>query len=401
MIKNEPHASFVSTNTALYRDMRVRILRSVQNLIDTDFLHPSSNGPRADEIEKALGPYDPENNSREMSEEIEGVVLNGLSTGVALEALGDWGSALLWYRVGRYRWRRGPQSQPEDISAMVWKLGGPSMYQEDAGLCCVLAGDVQNANKILRWATGNRTLTEEEITNLVKEGNPQTLWQHIGFQISNLAWLGEWERILHLSEIGKRAVEKTRRGGYPKDFREPQLLIDIGRDLATYFTSPSEETFETAKKAVFLKNIPDRDPLTRINILPHLLALTRRYPELDPYPKSPTTRSGAETRLINYGSGASLEQKNFQQELDNILVEAQKKGKFYMSVSSIDLHDRVGGYPGKEHKMPICLQVMKKNMGEHDRLLSQWKPDNYLVVKYYTKRKEAIKQKKTWWQSLW
>ena len=118
------------------------------------------------------------------------------------------------------------------------------MYQEDAGICCALSGDVKNADKILKWAAENRNIPEEEISRLEKEASPQMLWQNIGFQMSSLTWLGEWERILYLSNIGKRAVEKTRRGGYPKDFREPQVLLDIGRALATYFTSPSDESFE-------------------------------------------------------------------------------------------------------------------------------------------------------------
>jgi hypothetical protein len=395
MILQEPHTSFVKTKTVLYRDMKSLILKSVQSLIDTDLLHPDTNGPRADEIEKALGPYDPEDYSREIPEKIRRVVSPGLSTGVALEALGDWDSALLWYRAGRYCWRLSPTWQYGDLSSRpLSKRIGVSMYQEGAGRCCALAGDVQNADKLLKWAAENRNIPEEDIPSLEKEANPQTLWQEIGFQISSLAWLGEWERILYLSEIGKRAVEKTRRGGYPKDFREPQLLIDIGRDLATYFTSPSDETFENAKRALYLKNIPDRDPNTRFNLLAHLLAFTRRYPELDPYPKYPPSKSGTGTTFFNLSSSSSLSGEDFQQELDRILSQAHEKGERYIEVNSIDLHHRVGGYPGYEHKMDLCHEVMKKNKKKHDTIYGEITPGDQLRVKYLTDRKA---KKNSWW----
>ena len=72
MILQEPHASFVKPTTVLYRNMKANvIMQSVQSLIDSDLLHPDTNGPRADEIEKALGPYDPEDYSREIPEIIQ------------------------------------------------------------------------------------------------------------------------------------------------------------------------------------------------------------------------------------------------------------------------------------------------------------------------------------------
>ena len=184
MILQEPHTSFVKTKTVLYRDMKSLILKSFQSLIDTDLLHPDTNGPRADEIEKALGPYDPEDYSREIPEEIRRVVSPGLSTGVALEALGDWDSALLWYRAGRYCWRLSPTWKSGDVSSRPWpKRFGLSMYQETAGICCALAGDIQNADKLLKWAAENRNIHEEIIPELEKERSPQLLWQNIGFQI--------------------------------------------------------------------------------------------------------------------------------------------------------------------------------------------------------------------------
>ena len=395
MIISKPHSSFVKPNTVLYRNMKARIIRNVQYLIDTDLLLPSTIGPKADEIEKTLGPYDPEDYSREIPEKIRRAVSPGLRTGVALEALGDWDSALLWYRVGRYCWRFSDNWKSVDLNSEPWyRRNQVSMYQEDAGICCALAGDVKNADKLLKWAAENRNIPKEEIPSLEKEASPQMLWQNIGFQMSSLTWLGEWERILYMSNIGKRAVEKTRRGGYPKDFREPQLLIDIGHILATYFPSPSDESFENAKNILFLKNIPDRDPNTRFNLLSHLLVFTRRYPELDPYPKYPPSESGTGTPFLHPSSSCSLKREDFQQELDNILSKALEKGERYIVVNSIDLHHRMGGYPGSDHKMDLCQEVMKANTKEADTVYGQPEPNDNLSIKYSADRNA---KKNIWW----
>jgi len=392
---SEPHAPFVKRNTVLYRDMKKAVIRNVQYLIDTDLLLPSTNGPRADEIEKVLGPYDPEDYSREIPEKIQRAVSPGLSTGVALEALGDWDSALLWYRIGRYCWRLSPTWKNGDLSSRPWsERFGVSGYQEFAGRCCALAGDAHNADKLLKWAAENRNIPDETLTRLDEEGETQTIWQEIGFQISDLTWLGEWKRILYLSEFGKRAIERTRRGGYPKDFREPQLLLDIGRTLATYFTSPSDDSFENAKKILFLKNIPDRDPNTRYNLLSHLLAFTRRYPELDPYPKYLPSESGTGTPFLHPSSSCSLKREDFQQELDNILSKALKKGEQYVVVNSIDMHHRMGGYPGYDHKMDLCHEVMKANTKKADTIYGQWEPNDDLSIRYSVDRNA---KKSIWW----
>ena len=58
------------------------------------------------------------------------------------------------------------------------------MYQEDAGRCCALAGDINNADKLLKWAAENRNIPDETLTRLDQEGETQILWKEIGFQIS-------------------------------------------------------------------------------------------------------------------------------------------------------------------------------------------------------------------------
>jgi len=63
--------------------------------------------------------------------------------------------------------------------------------------------------------------------------------------------------------------------------------------------------------------------------------------------------------------------QDFQRELDNIFATATKQGKTYVDVKAGDLHRRVGGYPRPNHRMPVCCEVMKRNMKPQDQVLQQ------------------------------
>jgi len=63
--------------------------------------------------------------------------------------------------------------------------------------------------------------------------------------------------------------------------------------------------------------------------------------------------------------------QDFQNELDRIFAAAQQQGKSRIHVKSGDLHRRVGGYPGHNHRMPVCCDVMKRNMRSGDRILQE------------------------------
>lgn len=60
---------------------------------------------------------------------------------------------------------------------------------------------------------------------------------------------------------------------------------------------------------------------------------------------------------------------DFKLRLDLIFSHAQQNGLTEVEVSSDDLHRRVGGYPGRDHRMPLCCQVMKQyfteKVGDH------------------------------------
>lgn len=49
----------------------------------------------------------------------------------------------------------------------------------------------------------------------------------------------------------------------------------------------------------------------------------------------------------------------FRNELYRMMFEATKAGKHSVEINAGELHRRVGGYPGKDHRMPACCEVMR------------------------------------------
>ena len=62
---------------------------------------------------------------------------------------------------------------------------------------------------------------------------------------------------------------------------------------------------------------------------------------------------------------------DFQKKLDEILKKSTEEEKSYVDIKSGDLHRMVGGYPGSDHRMPICCGVMRKNMRLDDKILDE------------------------------
>jgi hypothetical protein len=56
--------------------------------------------------------------------------------------------------------------------------------------------------------------------------------------------------------------------------------------------------------------------------------------------------------------------EDFKLRLYLIFSLAQQNGLLEVEVSSDDLHRRVGGYPGRDHRMPLCCQVMTQHFTE-------------------------------------
>jgi hypothetical protein len=50
---------------------------------------------------------------------------------------------------------------------------------------------------------------------------------------------------------------------------------------------------------------------------------------------------------------------DFRDELFRMIRDAQRAGNQYVEVEAGELHKRVGGYPGRDHRMPSCGGAMK------------------------------------------
>jgi hypothetical protein len=63
--------------------------------------------------------------------------------------------------------------------------------------------------------------------------------------------------------------------------------------------------------------------------------------------------------------------EDFSAALQTVFSEAERLGLSFIGLTSKALHQRVGGYPGKDHRMPICCDVMRDVMREADVIVSQ------------------------------
>ncbi len=82
----------------------------------------------------------------------------------------------------------------------------------------------------------------------------------------------------------------------------------------------------------------------------------------------------------------------FQAELDAIFNFAGEKRLAAIIVTAGDLHHLVGGYPGEDHRMPVCCNVMRHNMLGGDEILAA-PPSGAgasLTIKYQFPRKAEI-----------
>ena len=84
--------------------------------------------------------------------------------------------------------------------------------------------------------------------------------------------------------------------------------------------------------------------------------------------------------------------QDFEDALQEIFDLAQSKGENHVVVTSGDLHRRVGGYPGRNHRMPVCCGVMRRMMQRGDEIL--YEPPSgqgaTLTVRYNLPRRVRI-----------
>lgn len=60
----------------------------------------------------------------------------------------------------------------------------------------------------------------------------------------------------------------------------------------------------------------------------------------------------------------------FHSALRKMFLAATKKGAPYVDVQAGKLHRQVGGYPGRNHRMPACCGAMHAEMRSGDWVLT-------------------------------
>jgi len=80
---------------------------------------------------------------------------------------------------------------------------------------------------------------------------------------------------------------------------------------------------------------------------------------------------------------------DFQRALQDILDSAERDGKAYVEVVSGGLHRLVGGYPGSNHRMPVCCRIMRRMMQSGDEVVNE-PPKGAgatLIIRYHLPRR--------------
>ena len=63
--------------------------------------------------------------------------------------------------------------------------------------------------------------------------------------------------------------------------------------------------------------------------------------------------------------------EDFSAALNAVFAEAERLGLTFIGITAGALHRRVGGYPGEDHRMPVCCDVMRGAMRNDDSIVAQ------------------------------
>ena len=66
----------------------------------------------------------------------------------------------------------------------------------------------------------------------------------------------------------------------------------------------------------------------------------------------------------------SVSAQQFEGELFQVFASEEEAGRSFVDVTSGHLHRQTGGYPGANHRMPVCCEVMYRTMKAGDQVLS-------------------------------
>lgn len=83
--------------------------------------------------------------------------------------------------------------------------------------------------------------------------------------------------------------------------------------------------------------------------------------------------------------------EEFKMELHRMIYEAMQQGRETVDINSGELHRRVGDYPGRNHRMPMCCAVMREAMVPNYDAAIEEAPSGQgatLVIRYVVPRPE-------------
>lgn len=63
--------------------------------------------------------------------------------------------------------------------------------------------------------------------------------------------------------------------------------------------------------------------------------------------------------------------RDFEALLETKFSEAEKEGLSEITLNAGELHREVGGYPGVDHRMPVCCNAMRNAMQIGDALIKE------------------------------
>ena len=80
---------------------------------------------------------------------------------------------------------------------------------------------------------------------------------------------------------------------------------------------------------------------------------------------------------------------DFMAELRSQLAHAEERGAPHVDINSGKLHRQVGGYPGNQHRMPSCCDVLRAEMENEDQVLNAPPKGKgaSLTIRYFLPRK--------------
>jgi hypothetical protein len=80
-------------------------------------------------------------------------------------------------------------------------------------------------------------------------------------------------------------------------------------------------------------------------------------------------------------------EQDFRTEIRGQMREAQTASASFVDINSGQVHHAVGGYPGPNHRMPVCCQVMKADIRAGDEVLPPNGQGGSLTIRYKLPRR--------------